>query len=161
MIKKELIIGLMNNKNILKQFVSIMSDEEITRRIKDYWTIYEHLDHLVTAQKMLLGRIRQFMSEKNPVMQPYTPDDRPTIGNKEKSASDLVDEFRKLRDIQIDLINGAKPDVWEKKGTHEEYTRYSFEILARHILLHDSFHMSRMEELWIKREEYILELKQI
>jgi uncharacterized damage-inducible protein DinB len=160
MIKKELIIGLMNNKNILKQFVSIMTNEEIQRRIKDYWTIYEHLDHLVAAQKVLLGRIKQFMSEDNPAMKPYTPDDRPAVENANKSAGDLVNEFCKLRDIQIGLVKRAKQGVWGKEGRHEEYTKYSFEILLRHILLHDSFHMSRMEELWIKREEYIMELNQ-
>jgi hypothetical protein len=159
MLKKDLLIGLTNNKNILKHFISIMKNDEIQKRIKDYWTIYEHLDHLVITQKMLLGRIQQFIVEEKPIMKPYIPEDKPEIGNANKSAMDLVNEYLKLRDMQISLIKRAKMNVWKKEGIHPEYKRYSFEILLRHILLHDSFHMWRIEELWIEKEELIKELK--
>jgi hypothetical protein len=160
MIKRDLITGLSNNKRVLRQFVSVMREDELQRRIKDYWTIYEHLDHLVLTQKMLLGRIRQFIVEEKPVMKPYTPDEAPVVEDSKKTAQNLVDEYCTLRDMQIALIRKAGRNVWRKDGAHQEYTKYSFEILLRHILLHDSFHMARMEELWIKREEYIMELNQ-
>ena len=161
MLKKDLIVGLSNNKNILKQFISIMKEDEIQRRIRDYWTIYEHLDHLVLTQKMLLGRIQQFIVENPPVIiKPYTPDENVKVEDANKTAKDLVNEFCKLRDIQIGLIKRAKRNVWSKDGKHEEYSKYTFEILLRHILVHDSFHMARIEELWIKKEQYIMELNQ-
>ncbi|MGO8694777.1 MAG: DinB family protein [Rectinemataceae bacterium] len=157
--KKKLLVALDNNKKLLKQFVKSMTDQEISRRIRDYWTIYEHIDHLVITQKMLLGRIEQFMREDNPVMRPYTPEDKPNVDDPQRTAMELVAEFRDLRDKQIKLIRKAKDSVWRKTGTHEEYVKYSFEILVRHIILHDSFHMHRMEELWIEKEEHIKELK--
>jgi hypothetical protein len=156
--KKDLIEGLTNNKRILRQLVSVIEAEAIHRRIKDYWTIYEHVDHLVVTQKMLLGRIRQFLAEERPVMKPYIPEDKPEVENASKSAAELVDEFERLRDEQVSLIKKAKRGVWQKAGIHPEYKKYSFEILIRHTLLHDSFHMWRMEELWIEKEELIKEL---
>ena len=138
-----------------------MKEDELQRRIRDYWTIYEHLDHLVITQKMLLGGVQQFIVENQPViMKPYTPDEKVKVEDDKKTANDLVNEFCKLRDIQIGLIKKAKRNVWSKEGKHEEYSRYSFEILIRHILVHDSFHMSRIEELWIKKEKYLMELNQ-
>ncbi len=160
MIKKDLLTGLSNNRNVLRQFVSVMREDEIHRRIKDYWTIYEHIDHLVLTQKLLLVRVQQFIVEAKPVMKPYTPDAAPASDEAPKTAKVLVEEFCKLRDMQIALVRQARRGVWQKEGSHEEYTKYSFEILLRHTLLHDSFHMARMEELWIKKEKYIMELDQ-
>jgi uncharacterized damage-inducible protein DinB len=149
---------LEGSKEILKQFVEQLTEAEINRRIKDYWTIYEHIDHLVVCQKLYLGRLGQFIKEDNPVMKPFTPEDNPTIENR-KSTDRLIADFCALRDNQIKLIKKAKKDVWVKTGKHEEYERYSFEILIRHMILHDSYHMYRMEELWIEKEKYIKELK--
>jgi hypothetical protein len=154
--KKAFIFGLDNNKKILTQFIERMTEQEINRRIKDYWTIFEHIDHLVVTQKMLLGRIEQFIKEDNPIMKPYNPDDKPKTGK--ASVEDLLKEFCEYRDKQITLIKKAKKSVWDKIGTHEEYSKYSFEILIRHTLIHDSYHLFRMEELWIEKEQYIKEL---
>jgi hypothetical protein len=158
MLKKDFIAALANNKRILRQFVSVIEPETIGRRIKDYWTIYEHLDHLVVTQKMLLGRIGQFIAEDRPVMKPYIPEDKPEVEDASRDAMKLIDEFEGLRDDQIALIKRAKRAVWLKEGVHPEYKKYGFEILLRHILLHDSFHMWRMEELWIEKDELIKEL---
>jgi hypothetical protein len=158
MLKNDLLIGLTNNKNVLKHFISIIQEDDIQKRIKDYWTIYEHIDHLVITQKMLLGRIHQFIVEDKPIMKPYIPEEKPNIENANKPAMDLVNEYIKLRDMQIALIKKTKRNVWKKEGIHPEYKKYSFEILLRHIILHDSFHMLRIEELWIEKEELIKEL---
>jgi hypothetical protein len=155
--KKAFVIALQKNEKILKQFVERMTEEEINRRVKDYWTIYEHIDHLVFCQKMLLGRLEQFIEEENPVMKPYNPDDKPKTGK--ASVEELIKEFCVYRDMQIKLIKKAKKDIWNKVGEHSEYSKYTFEILIRHTLLHDSWHMLRMEELWIMKEEFIKELK--
>lgn len=158
MLKRDLLAGLTCNKRILRQFVSVIEPEAIRRRIKDYWTIYEHMDHLVVTQKMLLGRIRQFLVEERPVMKPYIPEDKPEVENASKSPAELVDEFEKLRDEQIALVKKANRMAWQKEGIHPEYKKYGFEILLRHTLLHDSFHMWRMEELWIEKEELIKDM---
>jgi hypothetical protein len=157
--KKAFIVALENNKKILKQFVDNMTQEEINRRIKDYWTIYEHIDHLVETQISILGRIQSFINKEKPVIEPYIPDDHPVVKYPNKSASDLLSEFIELRDKQIKLIEKTKKSVWEKQGSHEEYNEYTFEILVRHIIIHDGYHMFRMEELWIMKDKYIKELK--
>jgi hypothetical protein len=97
MANQALIVGLDNNKAILRQLVSSMKDEEIRRRIKDYWTIYEHLDHLIVCQKILLGRIEQFIAEEGTVMRPYVPEDKPEVADEKRGAIELVEAFRELR----------------------------------------------------------------
>ena len=160
MILKNFIQVLELNKSILKQFIEGMTENEINNKIKDYWTIYEHLVHLVQSQKVFLNRIIIFEKEDKPIMIPSGPNNdgsKNELENK-KNVKDLLEEFIKLRNEQIEKINIFGEKILNKEGQHTEYKKYSFEILLRHFILHDSFHMCRMEELWIKKEEYILEL---
>ena len=53
----------------------------------------------------------------------------------------------------------ADAGTWQKTATHPEYAQYSFYILVRHILMHDHWHMYRMEELWLTRDEYLTQLE--
>jgi uncharacterized damage-inducible protein DinB len=157
--KRTILRALESNKKILRQFVSAMSPEERARRIRDYWTIDDHIDHLVECQRLLLARIELFLREEAPVMVPYQPDEQAEESSGRKPVDERVAEFCELRDRQIRLVRKAGKSVWKKLGSHEEYSTYTFEILLRHIALHDSFHMYRMEELWLMKEEYIKELK--
>jgi hypothetical protein len=156
MIRETLISAFPANKAILRQFVGSMSEEEIHRRIRNYWTIYEHIDHLVETQAISLERIGLFLREERPVIVPFVPDGIPDTGK--KSVAELLDSFDDYRSRQVELVEKAPARVWERLGSHDQYTKYGFEILLRHTLLHDSFHMARMEQLWIMKEEFLLDL---
>jgi hypothetical protein len=207
MIEHDFVKVLNLNKNILCQFIEKMTDAEINNRIKNYWTIYEHIEHLTFSQNIFLERIKQFIlsvglipkislreralgrlltnsSVCNMVLNQHTihsyrkqhtppfkaglliEEDHPKIkpfGAESKtfdvkySVKELLQRFCELRDEQIELLKNVTEDIWEKEGIHEEYKKYTFEILVRHATLHDSFHMWRMEELWIENENLIKE----
>jgi hypothetical protein len=157
MYKDTIIVSLKNNVEILKTFLGNMSHDEIMHRVKDYWTIYQHVEHLAESQKVLLHRMNLFLSEEKPVIKPYGPN-----GNDAAVRLPIqshVDEFERLRNQQIVVIRNAGEEVWRKSGEHPEFKKYSFDILVRHALLHDGFHMWRMEELWIKKDDLILDLE--
>jgi hypothetical protein len=148
MIENDFIKVLGLNKNILCQFIEKMTDIEINNKIKKYWTIYEHIEHLTFSQNILLGRIKQFLEEDHPKIKPFGAGNRTFDGK--YSVKELLQKYCELRDVQIKLIKNATKDTWKKEGIHEEYKKYTFEILVRHSILHDSFHMWRIEELWIE-----------
>ena len=159
MILKDFIQVLELNKNLLKQFIEGMTENEINKKIKDHWTIYEHLVHLVQSQKVFLNRITIFEKEDKPIMVPSGPNtDGSNEAENKKTVNDLLEEFFRIRTEQIEKLNTFGEKIFTKEGQHDEYKKYSFEILIRHFIFHDSFHMCRMEELWIKKEENILEL---
>lgn len=157
MVKRTYISSLRRNAEILTDFIGRMEAGEIERRIGDFWTIRQHLEHLVESQKVLLRRMELFVTEESPVIRPYTPDG--SAAADEPSVKALLAEFESLRDRQIALISKAGRRVWEKAGEHPEFKKYDFDILVRHAILHDGFHMWRMEELWIKKDELILALE--
>ena len=155
----ELLKVLELNKTVLRQLISVMTEAEIQRRIKDYWTVYEHLAHLVEAQEVAVRRIGRFLHEEAPAIVPFSPDKAPETASKPASAESLLEVFCQHRDTQLTLLRKAKTADWKKTGSHPEYTRYTLEILVRHTMLHDHFHMFRMEQLWIMKEEFLLPLE--
>jgi uncharacterized damage-inducible protein DinB len=150
----QLVEALKLNTDILKTFISSIPEDAMMNRRKDFWTIYEHLVHLVETQALLHHRIELFINEESPVMTPYNPEGAPESDEK-KTAGELLEEFSNWRNKQVELIETCDDSTWDKMGEHPEYDSYSFETLVRHILLHDGYHMYRMEELWLLKDKFI------
>jgi len=130
------------------------------RRGEGFWTIAEHASHLAQVQPMLLGRLQRFMDEDQPEFVPYIPgadeaEDRPPLMDQNIA----LESFAIHRQNQVELLERANQADWQKTGSHPEYEHYSLYILARHILMHDHWHMYRMEELWLTRDAYLTKLE--
>jgi hypothetical protein len=112
----------------------------------------------VAVQPILYGRLEGFLREEQPEITPYVPPKEPGSGApRPKSTEELLELFERWRLRQIDLIGSAAPEVWNRRAVHPEYESYSFEILVRHIVLHDHTHMYRMEELWLLTDKALAE----
>ncbi|MFH1980681.1 MAG: DinB family protein [Pseudomonadota bacterium] len=142
---------------ILEAFVVSIPENALTRRRGEgFWTIAEHANHLAAVQPMLADRIQRFLDEDAPEFVPFIPAD-----NEAEAAPPVLNmpaataAFAAGREAQVALLNTATPSDWKKGGRHPEYTQYTLYILARHILMHDHWHMYRMEELWLARDEYL------
>jgi DinB superfamily len=158
----DLLESLKRSPKILFQFVgSIPQNKLDLRRGEGFWTVTEHLSHLAQVQPMLLNRIERFMYEENIAFVPYIPGE----GNDEPDTppcmgiESALDQFARSRSRQIQLLESADDQIWRKSATHPEYEEYSLYILARHILMHDHWHMYRMEELWLTRDAYLTRLE--
>ena len=152
-----IIDALSRSAPILEGFLSSIPEDALHRRRGEgFWTIAEHANHLADVQPMLADRIRRFLDEDAPAFVPFVPAD-----NEAEAAPPALDmpvaaaAFAAGRAAQVALLKEAAPPDWAKHGTHPEYTQYSLYILARHILMHDHWHMYRMEELWLTRDEYL------
>ena len=143
---------------ILKGLIQNIPEERLdVRRGDGFWTIAEHLSHLAEVQPMLLKRIERFMNENHPVFVPYIPpggEDGPQTPARMDTASAL-DQFARYREKQLALIEGVDDATMSKTATHPEYEAYTLHILIRHALLHDFWHMYRMEELWLVKDAHL------
>lgn len=153
----DILESLKRSHNILSEFVRSIPDDRLVRKRGDgFWSLAEHVNHLAEVQPMLGERIRRFFEESHPEFVPFFPDE-------DESALQIVQidvvaalaAFDRGRREQLKLLQAATPADWEKTATHPEYEQYSLIILARHILMHDHWHMYRMEELWLTRDEYL------
>lgn len=153
----ELLSGLGLTGNILKTFIADMEKDKLyLRRGNGFWTIAEHMIHLDKVQTMLTERIERFIDEPCPEFTPFIPRKAPSAKSSVKpDVSAAVTSFIKKRETQLRLLDKAPPEAWHKTGRHPEYEQYSLYILVRHILMHDHWHMYRMEELWLTRDSYL------
>ena len=157
----DLIEGLGRIPEILSGFVSAIPEDKMNiRRGGDFWTIGEHLSHLAQVQPMLLERIQRFLDEERPEFVPYIPgEDQDEPDTPEVLAvSDALDQFARYRSEQLSLLEDATESIWNREAIHPEYDRYTFHILVRHILMHDYWHMYRMEALWLTKDAYLTRL---
>ena len=158
---KELLEALNLSGKILDELVASIPQElyEVRRR-QNFWTIAEQVDHLANVQPMLLERIKKFQQEDSPHFVPYIPKDED--GKKDSRKVDIknaLKKFKSWRTKQIELLKSIDHNTWKKSATHPEYQRYSLHILVRHMLMHDYWHMYRIEELWITKDEYLTTLE--
>ncbi|SPF39253.1 DinB family protein [Syntrophobacter sp. SbD1] len=160
--KIDLLEGLKRAPGILSEFVKSIPEERIfSRRGEGFWTIAEHVSHLAEVQPMLLDRFQRFMDEDRPEFVPCIPEDGgdEPVRTVYSSVSDALDNFALCRNKEIDLLESARDIMWHKRATHPEYESYSLYILARHTLMHDFWHMYRIEELWLTRDAYLTKLE--
>jgi hypothetical protein len=156
----ELIQGLKLGTKILEDFVSGVPEAQLhSRRREGFWSLYDHVEHLAETQSMLSKRLERFVKEERPEFVPYFPDEQEEKKEKTiKPISEILTSYARWRDKQVKLIESGDAALWEKTAIHPEYKQYSFKILVRHILLHDSFHLYRMEELLLSKDEYLTEM---
>lgn len=158
---QDLLDGLRQTPRILSEFVkSIPEDKLDLRRGEGFWTIAEHISHLAQVQPMLLDRIQRFKNEDHPEFIPYIPgsgEDEPDTPPR-MTMTAALEQFEHFRSKQVVLLDSADHAAWKKTATHPEYENYSLYILTRHTLMHDYWHMYRIEELWLTRDAYLTKL---
>jgi len=158
----ELIQALKLYPAILKDFVaSIPADKLHHRPAAGFWTVYEHLEHLVLTEQVIQQRLETIRDNEKPQIVPFDPDEHHrdvSVGpadSRPASAEQLVADYGRWRERQLEVIEKASEQLWRRSAQHPEYERYGFEILVRHTLLHDGFHLARMEDLAFMKQKLL------
>jgi uncharacterized damage-inducible protein DinB len=139
---------------------SIPAESLDTKRREGFWSLREHAAHLAEVQPMALERMRRILTEDVPEFVPFIPDqeakaDKPPL----PPVEEIITSFKSGRKQQLDMLKNASPEDWKRTAVHPEYEQYGLFIFARHTLMHDHWHMYRMEELWLTRDEYLSRLE--
>jgi hypothetical protein len=158
---QDIVEGLRRSPGVLSGLVQGIPEGKLeVRRAEGFWTIAEHVNHLAHVQPMLQERFQRFLKEDHPEFIPFLPtggDDGPMTPHLLK-INVALELFALYREKQLALLEGLDDAAWRKTATHPEYEFYSLSILARHVLMHDYWHMYRMEELWLTKDVYLTEL---
>ncbi|WP_022661809.1 DinB family protein [Paucidesulfovibrio longus] len=158
---KELLAGLRGAPTVLAKLVEGISAERLHAwRGKGFWTIAQHVAHLAEVQPMLMERLERMIREDCPKFVPFFPDEDTQAAPKpELVVADALDIFRRERSRQLALLDGLDDAAWGREAEHPEYERYGLRILVRHMLMHEYWHMYRIEELWLTKDEYLTQLE--
>src|SRR5512139_4021675 len=94
--RQQLVEALKLNPHVLKDFVAAIPEPALhLRRGESYWTIYEHLLHLVETQEVIQHRLELIRDQARPVITPYAPKRLPA--EQQPSATALVGQFARWR----------------------------------------------------------------
>jgi uncharacterized damage-inducible protein DinB len=159
---RDLLDGLRRTPRVLSEFVKTIPEAKLdVRRGQGFWTIAEHVSHLAEVQPMLLDRFERFMHEPRPEFVPYLPADGEEYADTPErvDTAAALERFARYREKQVDLLERADDAIWHRTAIHPEYEDYSFYILVRHTLMHDFWHMYRIEELWLTRDAYLTKIE--
>lgn len=140
-------------KGLLRQIPAPLLKQ---RRIPGKWTIHEHVCHLDVVQDMILERFRVFKEQEYPEFQAYMPGKN--VSDAELINMDLgqsINAFGQKRARLLELISTFDESTWKKEASHPRYGEFTPYIFLRHVMMHDHFHMYRIEALWITRDEYL------
>ena len=141
---------------VVESMLRAVPEERLTRRrAPDTWTILEHVLHLNQVQPMLHGRIKQFLQPGVPTMVPFDPfAEQPMPGADGTRLDEVLADFADIRRAILDTLSAMPAEAWDREALHPEYDRYSLRILVRHMLMHDYWHLYRIEELWLLKDEF-------
>lgn len=155
--KDAILRGLADSYAILSNFVAGIPEDALhEKRGEGFWSITEHVAHLAEVQPMGLGRINRMLDEDSPEFVPYFPAEDETAETPSPQPMEkILADFKTGRDAIIERLSACSDADWQRTAIHPEYTQYGIHIFARHILMHDHWHMYRMEELFLTRDEYL------
>lgn len=152
-----LIDSLSKTPFLLRAMLSGIPNSKLKEPLKPgKWTIHEHVCHLSQAEKMIGERFEKFHDDPAPEFHPYLPGT--TEPDDQLIKLDMQRELDVLESARSELVSRLQsfdPAVWSKKAVHDEYYDYDPLILLRHTLMHDHFHMYRIEELWLTKPEFL------
>jgi len=159
MAKNELLSALSSLPNIASNYFENIPEESLdVRRLPTAWTIREHLYHIAGIQAMLLARLDLMYREPQPVIVPYFPDKETEKLSQWTSASEALARYRELRAAQLAVFEKSTDEVFSRPARHAEYQDYSMGVLLHHMVFHEYWHLYRIEELWLTKDEYLTEL---
>ena len=151
-----LITVLKNTPLIISNYILQIPENDLTiKRGTDFWTIKEHVIHLEYVQNILYDRILKFKNNEFPKITPYFPENDTIDSKKFNNINEIIDSYKSKRNKQIKLIDDLEENDLLKEAVHDEYKKYNIEIILNHIIFHDYYHMYRIEELWLTKDEYL------
>lgn len=149
--------GLSSIPFLLENFIKSIPENMLKKiRLENKWTIHEHVCHLTQAEEMIYNRFHEFKTKVEPHFSAYLPGKNiDTSKLIHLELNEQLNHFRSTREKTVILIKSFDQDMWNRKARHDEYTEYNAFIFLRHVLMHDYFHMYRIEELWLTRDEFL------
>ena len=146
---KPILSALIETPRQLEQLISeidpALYKEEI---IEGKWSIHENATHVAVGD--IYGfqkRIKAFKNESFPKFEPLSGDNFRKDYFINLDLEESLKNFYEIRRTTIELAKGLEYKNWNKSAGHPEYIRYTPFIMLRHLLMHDYWHMYKIEEM--------------
>ena len=140
---------------VLISLLSGLSDEWIyNNEGGESWTPYDIVGHLIHGEK------KDWIQRTNIILEhgedkPFEPFDRfaQFKDSEGKTLNDLLEEFEKLRKVNIDVLNNLNLEEKDlnKKGIHPEFGNVTLKQLLSTWVVHDLSHIRQIARVMAKQ----------
>lgn len=130
----------------LEDAVRELSHEQLILRREGTWSIQENAGHLLDEEDLFRRRLQEFLDGADTL----TPAPYRTVElhHNERPIGDILSDFRKARQRQLEVLNVLQPEDFARIARHE---RLKLNMrLVDHLFFmaeHDDHHLARIWEL--------------
>jgi hypothetical protein len=112
------------------------------------WSAREIVHHLGDSETTSAIRIRQLLTQDDPLIQGYDQDQFATrLRYNDRDMAPALEAFRYARETTMQLLPHLSPDDWQRAGTHTESGRYTLEDWLRIYAAHAHNHAAQISRL--------------
>ena len=127
---------------------SVPKDKLTSRPAPDKWSVLEIVAHLAEAEIALSWRYRQILENDGAQLPGYDQDVWSTLGQYPHwQIEDALQEFRLLRQANLNLFTRLTKDQWQRHGVHLERGRMTLREMVRQAAGHDRNHLQQIERI--------------
>lgn len=133
----------------LSSLVATVPDDSLRRRpLVAEWSPYEVLHHLLDCERLVFPpRFRALLEGATRVAD---LDQNAMVWDDGRAASDLVEEFGRLRTGTLELIAGLTPDDLNRQATHSALGLVTLGQMLHYFPAHDLTHLIQIERALIQ-----------
>ena len=143
----DIIEQLARAPDLIDSLLETVPVEDLKRRpAPSKWSAHEHACHLVVMEPMWRARLVRILTEDNPRIVSYEPDDEDPDRLLNMELGPSMRAFRTQRAQLVSVLRGLPPEQWNRPATHTSHARYSLFLMCRHVAMHDLLHGYRIEE---------------
>jgi uncharacterized damage-inducible protein DinB len=140
---------LSENPDRVLQLISSLSEEVLTRKIDNRWSIKENVGHLIDLEELHDGRIDDFIAGKE-ILRPADLNNKKTdeANHNKKNISQLLIQLKQVRENFLKRLSGLDASVRERVAIHPRLNQPMRPIdMAQFVLEHDEHHIQTIKEL--------------
>lgn len=137
---------LREQANDVRRLTAGLDEDSLAERtIPGKWSLKEIVCHLWRVQEVFEGRIEAMLTQANPSIVPYSPDQDSEFGEKLQSqAAELVEGFLAEREQLVTLLASLSASDWRRSGSHPEYPHYDVQFQVEYMTYHEAHHIYQM-----------------
>lgn len=124
-----------------------LADDVLAKRPRaGAWSVKEILGHLGDSEWVYGYRMRLMLSHERPAIAGYDQDVMVAgMAHGDRPMSMLLEEFGRLRGLNVDLYLRTRGPAWERVGIHAERGEESVDLSVRLLAGHDLRHTDQIE----------------
>ncbi len=133
----------------LRALVANVDEAQIPRQpAEGDWSIIEIVAHLADAEEMVVKRIERMLTEDDPALPAYNPEDLADVrGYRSRDLNEELDRFESVRGALTSRLEGLDDAGWTRTGQHEEVGEITVEAMTAHMAAHDAIHLAQISRI--------------